>query len=386
VSQGTLYQALRRITPLRAVVRRARECLARWRIDVWIVSGNERRSGEPLVALCAGQLETKNYLVELLFAQSCSEIHRRGWIWSIFRYAVDRSRGHAIAFVDTDRVPRRSSEFGRGVFWLRGWVRTELDLARAEERIRRSDGIKSDTRKISEHGLYSETTTDARAFERFYWDMYQPYARQGFGGKAIYMNYEQMQAGFRNPELLQVKKRDQTVAAMIVLYPEHGLPHWWVLGMRDGDRGLIKQGALAAIYLFGVERLRERGYKRVLLGGVRPFLADGVLQYKRKWGARLIAGDDGDPHWLMVSVAHPTRAVHEFLKACPLVSEDDHGLVGHLFADGIAPDEDKRVARQRAEFAAMGIDRAVTIELAVDDGIDRPSGRVLAQGRAQASI
>jgi hypothetical protein len=78
--------------------------------------------------------------------------------------------------------------------------------------------------------------------------------------------------------------------------------------------------------------------------------------------------------------------VREFLKACPLVGEDDHGLVGHLFADGIVPDEDKRVARQRAELAAMGIDRAVTFELAVDDGIDRPSGRVLAQGRAQASI
>jgi hypothetical protein len=349
------------------------------------VSGIEQHSGEPLVALCAGQLETKNYLVELLFGQAGSESHRREWVWKVRgKSAAERHRDHAITFIDTDRTPRRRSESDR-IFWLRGWVRTELDLARAEERIRRSDGIKSDVRKINQHGLYYDTTTDARAFERFYWDMYQSYAKHSFGGKAIYMSFEQMQTGLDKAELLQVKKGDQAIAGMIVLYPEHGLPYWWVLGVRDGDRGLIREGAQAAIYLFGIARLREKGYKRALLGGVRPFLADGVLQYKRKWGARLIAGDDGDPRWIMVSVARPTRAVREFLTASPLVGEDEHGLVGHLFANGVVPDEDKRIARQRAEFAALGVDRVITVELRVDEDVDQPSSRTVAQGRVQAS-
>ena len=361
MSHGTLYKALKAIKPLRKVVQRARDQWGRWRVNTWLIAGKERRSGEPLQVLIAGQHETKNYLAALLFNQPYSETHRQMWRWRVLRKATARESGHAIAFLDTTvRTCRHARR--ENVFWLRGWVRTELELARAAERIQRSDGIKSDVRKIYENRLVCDTTADPIALERFYWDMYAPYARQGFGDKAIYMSYEQMKAGLKNPELLRVNQDGQTLAGMVILHPENSVPHWWILGMRDGDRSLVKQGVLAALYLFGVQHLKDRGYQRALLGGVRPFLTDGILQYKRKWGARLLAGDDGDPHWLMVVVTQSTSAVRGFLKACPLVGEDQQGLVGRVFFDGSEFDDSKRVRHQTTELAALGVDRVRAIQ------------------------
>lgn len=144
--------------------------------------------------------------------------------------------------------------------------------------------------------------------------------------------------------------------------------------MQNGDRELMKQGAMGALYLYGIQHLTEQGYSHALLGGVRPFLIDGVLQYKRKWGARLIAGDDGDPHWLMVAVTRPTEAVRDFLGACPLICEEDQGLVGRVLLDHTGSDDNERIQRQIADLTALGVERVEAIEIprgAAHDDVDR---------------
>ena len=222
-------------------------------------------------------------------------------------------------------------------------------------------------RKIRKNGLIYDTTTDPQELERFYWNMYVPYAQQEFGGKAIYMSYVEFRAGLKNPELLRVHKDGQVVAGMIILHHENDRPQWWILGMQNGDRELMKQGAMAALYLYGIEHLTERGYSRALLGGARPFLVDGVLQYKRKWGARLLAGDDGDPHWLTVTVVESTKGVRDFLEACPLIGEDEHGLVGQVFFDGADFGEGERIRamwRARAIYFSMNTEASPKAERA----------------------
>jgi hypothetical protein len=320
------------------------------------------------VALIAGQLENKNYLTDLLFQQPVSESHRKMWLWNVFRAAGDPKRGHAIAIIDTDVTLFRQLDGGRS-FWLRNWVRTELDLTLTVERIKHSDGVKSDVRKVLQNGFRYDVSTEPQDYESFYWTMYWPYAKQGFGGKAIYMTYEQMLVGMTNPELLRIKLGDEVIAGMVLRYPENGPPHWWVLGVRDGDHSLVKQGALAAIYYFGVMHLLNKGYHRAELGGVRPFLVDGVLQYKRKWGAKLLGGDDGDPRWFAVRLVDPTRALREFLKASPFICEDGQGIWGAVFADDNIPESIETARRRQAEMAALGNERVVVLPLPASDTI-----------------
>lgn len=370
---GVLYGALKRIKPLRAGVGRLRRIGERAWADVWVVSGNERRKGKPLTALIAGHLETKNYIADLLFERPYEERHERVWRSRLLRGASAGRTNHDIAFIDTD-APTAGAKVPRNVFRLRGWVRTELDLSHASECARRDRGIKSDLRKVRKNRLSHDITSDPVELERFYWDMYVPYAEQGFADKAIYMNHESFQAGLKDPELVRVYRDEQFVAGMVIVYHDNGEPHLWTLGVRNGDREDARQGTLAALYLYAFEHLRERGCSHVLLGGVRPFLIDGVLRYKRKWGAHLIPGDDGDPHWLMVVVGTATEAVRDFLCASPLLGEDEQGLIGAVFHDPESLEDDGRPEHQAAVLTTLGIDRVRAVEFV---SARRRSGGVL---------
>jgi hypothetical protein len=57
-----------------------------------------------------------------------------------------------------------------------------------------------------------------------------------------------------------------------------------VVGMTDAAH--LLNGALAAAYYFAIEEAVRRGQRRLRTGGTRPVLSDGVLRFKRKWGAR----------------------------------------------------------------------------------------------------
>lgn len=57
-----------------------------------------------------------------------------------------------------------------------------------------------------------------------------------------------------------------------------------VLGTRDADRAILRAGGLAAVYRAQIELARERGARLVDFGRSLPWAADGVVQYKTKWG------------------------------------------------------------------------------------------------------
>jgi len=59
------------------------------------------------------------------------------------------------------------------------------------------------------------------------------------------------------------------------------------LGVKNAYEKYVKLGALRAAYWFSIEYLRDLGYKEVGFGVTRPFLRDGVLQYKKKYKPRL---------------------------------------------------------------------------------------------------
>ena len=62
------------------------------------------------------------------------------------------------------------------------------------------------------------------------------------------------------------------------------------LGVVPGDRVAAQVGKSSdalALYLASLQRARELGYDRLGIGMSRPFLNDGLLRYKRKWGLRL---------------------------------------------------------------------------------------------------
>jgi hypothetical protein len=311
-----------------------------------------------MTAMIAGQLEAKHYLVDLLFRPPVTEEHRRKWVWQVL-YA-GRNPSRAVTVLDTSLAWLRRFDRGRS-YWLPSWVRTELDLADAEERMRLSDNVRRDVRRIRKNRFDYRVSTDERDLVDFYQGMYLPYASLRYGKHSIVMSYDEMVGGIRAGwELLLVRKEGEAVAGQLFAYRNGGVT-WWALGVRDGDPALVRQGALAAAYCFGIQHLGVRNARRHDLGGARPFLTDGVLQFKRKWGARITGAHFEPPRWFVLRVSDASAAVRRFLHEQPFVCEDGRGLHGVTFVDESLRLSQDAVDVRRAEYAALGIERVEVV-------------------------
>jgi SAM-dependent methyltransferase len=81
-----------------------------------------------------------------------------------------------------------------------------------------------------------------------------------------------------------------------------------VLGTRDADRAILRAGGLAAVYRAQIELAHERGARLVDFGRCLPWAADGVVQYKMKWGIQPIP-DGTQTLEYAVKVLRPESAV-----------------------------------------------------------------------------
>jgi hypothetical protein len=99
------------------------------------------------------------------------------------------------------------------------------------------------------------------------------------------------------------------------------------LGWRQGDPELLKRGVVAAMYWFSMRRAVELGYQRCRLGGAWPYLEDGLVFYKGKWGARFEAGARTWPDvYLLLDPGHET--CRQFLDTHSLVARGtDNDLI-----------------------------------------------------------
>ena len=104
--------------------------------------------------------------------------------------------------------------------------------------------------------------------------------------------------------------------------------HLRVLGWRDGARVLLARHCVAALYWFSMKRAIALGHTRCLFGGARPYLEDGLVFYKGKWGARLDRTSRRHPDLLLfLQPEHP--ACRGFLQRTSLIVRgcDDEFIV-----------------------------------------------------------
>jgi hypothetical protein len=94
-----------------------------------------------------------------------------------------------------------------------------------------------------------------------------------------------------------------------------------VVGMVDAAHR--RDGALAAAYWFAVAEAVRRGRRWLRTGGTRPVLSDGVLEFKRKWGAhvRRVRQDA----YLAIRCPTWTPALCGLIARHPLVTEAEDG-------------------------------------------------------------
>lgn len=357
---SALYRALRAVKPLRSAVRKIRDFLGLYRLLSWFLEGTERYSGQPLRIYFAGHLESKNYIAGLAFAGSHTDIPRgRIWLWSAFRLTKNRHTTYDLSIIEMEvSLGRRLKS--ADAFVIPCWIRGELELAVADTQLKKSESVKTDFRKIRQHGYRYEVTKDEREIDRFYYEMYLPYAQRVYAGMTYLLSYADMNKAKGRYELISVKQDSEEIAGLILLY-EESLVRAWMLGVKEGDPAHVKSGALAAVYCFAIQHLIERGNRMLHLGGSRPFLRDGVLQYKKKWGTQIV---DHSAKWFVLNASRHTVAVKSFLANNPFFFETDGVLSGAIFVAKDIAMPDDAVRRWHKDFVDLGILHVKVFDLA----------------------
>jgi hypothetical protein len=170
------------------------------------------------------------------------------------------------------------------------WVSMEVNLE-SEERDLWEAPKRETVRRIERSGFDLEVArgaADAREFHRL---MYAPTARARHGATAIVVRPGFAEAAVRSGAVLFVRHGGARRAGLLVV-PRPGKPRVFdalLSGVAQGNYA-DTQLAREASYLLAIRWARDvRRATRLGLTGAAPFVHDGILRYKRRWGATALA-------------------------------------------------------------------------------------------------
>jgi hypothetical protein len=325
----------------------------------WVVQAKVRDRDPPVAILCSARGGERSYLLGQLFDGTATESYvGRAWLWHAARLLRDRSDGCCLAAVATRAWCRRLLGSGK---WLcvPSWVVGEMDLPPAPD-VLRAETVKSDLRRIRRNALTFEVTRDPALLNDFYHQMYVPYITRAHGASAVVMSYDAMRAQLPHCELLLVKKQGLAIAGVLILHGRTGT-RLWSMGIRDASEQYVDDGAVAAIYHFSAQYLRDQGLHRLGLGLSRAFLHDGVLRYKKKLGLRLV---DAAHAYFAFHVPQDTPAARTVLKNTPWIFEDKGCLYGAVFVEnGQIPLTEQDFRRLYRDFFLEGMAQVLVVPL-----------------------
>jgi hypothetical protein len=296
------------------------------RLPVSLLDGRTRVNDHPVRMLVAGDERHLRFLLESLFARPPG--HRRLGALPVWRLN-DLVEAHGtvvdLALIRCDRWSARR--------WLRDsrflavpeWIGTRIPVPADLDPLLRSGGsIKRDMSLVRRYGFEPSLQSDREAFRFFYHRVYRPYAQARYGDDLYVRTESDLSRRLRRGGILWIRERDRRVAG--ALYERNGDELVLLaLGTLDGDFSLVQRGAIAAIYLFTLQRAQAMGCAAIDLRGCRPSLLDGVLTYKQKWGATICEKPE-TYYDLLLRWERPTPAVVEFFARNPLIFRHDDGF------------------------------------------------------------
>lgn len=262
-----------------------------WRVPVRLLRGTARGSGQEVRLLAAGHPRWSSYVCQRLFSAEPeveSIVHVP--VWSLQKHLNQRQSEAALVLVGIDRISARlflEQSYLAVPHLVSSWMDVPADPQALGPHSGKSG---SDFRRVKRHGYESHLSAAAEDFDLFYDQFYKPYL-DGRHAVAMLMSPRwALRLVFRFGWIQWVTQKGGRVAGDLVI--RQGRDYVPIVtGLRDGRQDLLRQGALAALYVHSIHHARSLGCTRILLGGSQPSLHDGVLRYKGKWLDGLCAHD-----------------------------------------------------------------------------------------------
>jgi GNAT acetyltransferase-like protein len=333
------------------------------RYPVRRLAGPARGTSEHLVCLLAGdELSTRYWTATLFDAPPVEEVLDEVPALGIAAAARRLAAGADLSLWQAPWPICALTRSPRVPSWLPLWLATDRPLEQviAGERSGRA-ARKNDVRRVQRLDLTVRVATDVASYEAFRRQLYEPYVSQRFGELRVALPRHAFHHARRNGWLLLAEREGRPLGGAVIERWGRD-PRVLVFGV-ETRADIPATGLLEACYYHAIRFAVERGFRRLSLGTTRPVLSDGVLRYKRKWGATI--GRPGTWDTFLLRYRN-TPALRAALTAVPLIVErDDGGLAALTGAHGdAASDVAGHVRRLDApgldEFACL-VERAVTV-------------------------
>ena len=174
----------------------------------------------------------------------------------------------------------------RAQYRFPAWVRQELSLPPQEARWVLPRSVEREAARLARRHEYTlDFVTDDALLRRFFHELYRPYVLGRFGSGAIVVNEEDFLAKARGCTLARLHESGQWTAGLLLERRGSRLR----LGWFGASRYPPPVGASDVLDVGCIRQAHAAGVRRVELGHSRPSLADGVVRYKQKLGARVCA-------------------------------------------------------------------------------------------------
>lgn len=328
--------------------------------------GTLRDGGEPATVAYVGRGLNYQYILRLLF-DAYEVVEQADTTLFNYRKHLERLAREADLVISDIGWPYHGMVNRHGDFLeMPDWVNLSLDLAddwTSVVRGFRHTTRNNDLRLVRRNAYHCKPTNDRDVIERFYDEMYAPFVTRRHEEESVLAPREQVVGRAMSGALLRVFREQQVVAAGVV-YPEGEVLYflWMGVPVQFGDSP--PEGAISALYYYGIRHAFDTGLKTVDFTGTRAVLNDGPFRFKRKWGA--VVDDAFSPSSILVRPRNGSLAAARFCQRNPLLARRDGGLEALILSDG-EPVDEGRLRQLDKEFGCAGIDRMTVIDLCGGD-------------------
>ncbi|MFZ2276362.1 MAG: hypothetical protein WAW39_01130 [Prosthecobacter sp.] len=298
-----------------------------WRVSVQELCGTSRVSGQEVRMLAAGMPRWAAQVGPYFFAgEPVVEKTTQVPVWQLRRHLNQRQASADLTLVGIDRISARLF-LGKDFLAMPPLISTWQSVPEnASDFSLKRSSVASDLRRVKKQGYTSQLSKAAGDFDLFYEHFYKPYILGRHTTNARLTPRWMLRLVYAFGFIQWLTLNGERVAADLVMKQGRGY-NLVVTGVKDGRQDLLRQGALAALYVHSLDHARQLGCTRILLGSSRAFLQDGLTRYKGKW-MHGFNQDDGHitaNHVLLLRWNRLAGPVAEFLSSAGPIHHEQSG-------------------------------------------------------------
>jgi hypothetical protein len=331
--------------------------------NVYIFWGKGKNTEADIKVLYITSCKVAPYFISRLFEFTPElTFKKKVFLWKLKCTIEEQSKNIDIVMIDMHKFIKYFFKLEKA-FLIPVWIKQVLDINKPLDEIIngfRKNTKLTDLRRIRKSGYSYDIFSDLDSLKLFYEKMHMPYIKSRYTDQAEIDDFDVVKKKFKNGELLFIKSNGEYVAAVLCV-KKQGCYYWDRIGILNGDEEILKKGALAALLYFAIIRAKNENMKTIDFGNSRPFLSNGVLHYKRKWGSQVC--QDKNIKRLIYLLVNKSKNIAPIFTEQPFLFVEKDKLKAVVFLNGEIKDAEFDINYLIEKFYSPGIASFKVVDL-----------------------